>query len=147
MRLRTFPLPKHSPKTRPSLPHSLLPPLVTRHQSTISSRPLKIAIVGAGPSGFYSASRILSSLPPSSPNGRDAQLHMYERLPTPYGLVRYGVAPDHPEVKVRAYPLPPTPPCLSLALRCFSLHPSPVHPTGFQYLRRRGKWATANDPR
>lgn len=28
---------------------------------------------------------------------------MYERLPTPYGLVRYGVAPDHPEVKVREY--------------------------------------------
>ncbi|WVO14989.1 hypothetical protein L204_102632 [Cryptococcus depauperatus] len=63
------------------------------------TRPLKLAIIGAGPSGFYTASRILSLLPIDSPNGKNAEVHMYERLPTPYGLVRYGVAPDHPEVK------------------------------------------------
>ncbi|MGS3045166.1 hypothetical protein, partial [Escherichia coli] len=42
----------------------------------------------------------LSLIPPSSPEGQNLEIHMYERLPTPYGLVRYGVAPDHPEVKV-----------------------------------------------
>ncbi|KAK4686045.1 ferredoxin/flavodoxin---NADP+ reductase, partial [Tremellales sp. Uapishka_1] len=70
-----------------------------RHHSSSTSRPLKIAIIGAGPSGFYAASRILSLLPISSPIGQNVQVHMYERLPTPYGLVRYGVAGDHPEVK------------------------------------------------
>ncbi|KAJ9125633.1 hypothetical protein QFC22_000595 [Naganishia vaughanmartiniae] len=62
-------------------------------------RPLKLAIIGAGPSGFYTASRILSLLPANSEKGANVQVHMYDRLPTPYGLVRYGVAPDHPEVK------------------------------------------------
>ncbi|WWC73827.1 uncharacterized protein I206_107799 [Kwoniella pini CBS 10737] len=66
---------------------------------TTLPRPLKIAIIGSGPSGFYTASRILNSIPSDSPNGQNVQVHMYERLPTPYGLVRYGVAPDHPEVK------------------------------------------------
>jgi adrenodoxin-NADP+ reductase len=77
--------------------------VIRRHyatQPTQSERPLKVAIIGAGPSGFYAASRILSSVPASSPAGRDLEVHMYERLPTPYGLVRYGVAPDHPSVKV-----------------------------------------------
>ncbi|WVQ84453.1 hypothetical protein IAT38_006605 [Cryptococcus sp. DSM 104549] len=67
--------------------------------SSASPRPLKLAIIGAGPSGFYTASRILSLLPASSPHGQGVEVHMYERLPTPYGLARYGVAPDHPEVK------------------------------------------------
>ena len=53
---------------------------------------LKVAIIGSGPSAFYSAARLLAK--------RDVEVHMYERLPTPHGLVRYGVAPDHPEVKV-----------------------------------------------
>ncbi|KAI5785058.1 hypothetical protein DFH27DRAFT_636237 [Peziza echinospora] len=52
----------------------------------------RIAIIGAGPAGFYSAYRILTRLP-------TAKIDMYEALPVPYGLVRYGVAPDHPEVK------------------------------------------------
>ncbi|WVF68363.1 hypothetical protein IAT40_003128 [Kwoniella sp. CBS 6097] len=69
--------------------------------SSLKNKPLKVAIIGSGPSGFYTASRILSSLPIDSPNGAvgNVEVHMYERLPTPYGLVRYGVAPDHPEVK------------------------------------------------
>ena len=61
---------------------------------------MKVAIIGSGPSAFYSASRLLQLLPPESDVGKDLEIHMYERLPTPYGLVRYGVAPDHPEVKV-----------------------------------------------
>ncbi|ORX37633.1 hypothetical protein BD324DRAFT_579105 [Kockovaella imperatae] len=76
------------------------PSCLVRSQSTVqSNRPLKIAIIGAGPSGFYTASRILSLLPSESDKGKNVQIHVYERLPTPYGLVRYGVAPDHPEVK------------------------------------------------
>lgn len=55
---------------------------------------IKVAIIGSGPAGFYSAARLLSQ------NAVKVQVHMYERLPTPHGLVRYGVAPDHPEVKV-----------------------------------------------
>lgn len=54
--------------------------------------PLKIAIVGAGPSGFYAAEALLKS-------GRRVVIDMIERLPAPYGLVRHGVAPDHPKLK------------------------------------------------
>ncbi|KIR36596.1 ferredoxin-NADP+ reductase [Cryptococcus deuterogattii MMRL2647] len=78
---------------------SSLPVLARRRLHTSVRPPLKLAIIGAGPSGFYTASRILSLIPPSSPEGQNLEIHMYERLPTPYGLVRYGVAPDHPEVK------------------------------------------------
>lgn len=56
---------------------------------------MKLAVVGGGPSAFYVASRLLSLLPESS-----LRIHMYDRLWAPHGLVRYGVAPDHPEVKV-----------------------------------------------
>lgn len=55
--------------------------------------PLRVAIIGSGPAGFYAARRLLSLLD-------DAIIDMYERLPVPFGLVRFGVAPDHPEVKV-----------------------------------------------
>ncbi|KZV94833.1 nucleotide-binding domain-containing protein [Exidia glandulosa HHB12029] len=56
---------------------------------------LKLAVVGGGPSAFYVASRILSLLP----DAPSVAVHMYDRLWSPHGLVRYGVAPDHPEVK------------------------------------------------
>ncbi|KAH9911353.1 ferredoxin/adrenodoxin reductase [Epithele typhae] len=61
--------------------------------------PMKLAIVGAGPSAFYVASRLLTLVPPSSALASSINIHMYDRLWAPYGLVRYGVAPDHPEVK------------------------------------------------
>lgn len=63
-----------------------------RQQSVQSSRPLRLAIVGSGPAGFYAAARVIQKL-------SDARIDMYEKLPVPFGLVRYGVAPDHPEVK------------------------------------------------
>ncbi|KAF7167899.1 hypothetical protein CNMCM5623_001046 [Aspergillus felis] len=65
-----------------------------RHQSqTIAAdRPFRVAIVGSGPAGFYAAYRLLSKV-------EDAVVDMYEKLPVPFGLARYGVAPDHPEVK------------------------------------------------
>ena len=55
--------------------------------------PLRIAIIGAGPSGFYAADQIIRD--PDT----DAQVDLFDRLPTPYGLVRGGVAPDHPKIK------------------------------------------------
>lgn len=51
-----------------------------------------IAIVGAGPAGIYAAD-ILSK------SGLEVSIDLYEKLPAPYGLVRYGVAPDHPRIK------------------------------------------------
>ena len=56
-----------------------------------------MAVVGSGPAGFYVASRLISKVD-------DARVDMYEQLPVPFGLVRYGVAPDHPEVKVWRMP-------------------------------------------
>jgi ferredoxin/flavodoxin---NADP+ reductase len=55
--------------------------------------PLSVAIVGSGPSGAYCA-RLLSQ-----DGSLDARVDVYERLPAPFGLVRYGVAPDHLKIK------------------------------------------------
>lgn len=55
-------------------------------------RPLNIAVVGAGPAGFYAAEALLKS-------DLNVQVDLIERLPAPYGLVRYGVAPDHQKIK------------------------------------------------
>lgn len=63
-----------------------------RWQSTAAS-PFHIAVIGSGPAGFYTALRVLEKLP-------HARVDMYEALPVPFGLARFGVAPDHPEVKV-----------------------------------------------
>lgn len=60
--------------------------------STSSSKVVKTCIVGGGPAGFYSAQYILKHLP-------NSQVDLIEKLPVPFGLVRFGVAPDHPEVK------------------------------------------------
>lgn len=57
----------------------------------------RCAIVGTGPSGFYTAKYLLSAF--EKKEGQTCTVDLLERLPTPYGLVRYGVAPDHPEVK------------------------------------------------
>ena len=59
---------------------------------------LRVAIVGAGPAGFYAAGHLLAAEPP-------IEVDLFDRLPTPFGLVRAGVAPDHPKIKsvVRVY--------------------------------------------
>ena len=53
---------------------------------------LRVAIVGSGPSGFYAAEALLRS-------GQPVEVDVFDRLPVPYGLVRSGVAPDHPKLK------------------------------------------------
>ena len=59
------------------------------------SGPLRVAVVGSGPAGFYAAGALLDAEVPF-------EVDMIERLPTPWGLVRLGVAPDHPKLKTVA---------------------------------------------
>lgn len=65
--------------------------LCRRYSSTNHGVP-HIAVVGSGPAGYYTAQQILKG-------HQKAVVDIYEKLPVPFGLVRYGVAPDHPEVK------------------------------------------------
>ena len=63
-------------------------------------RPYYVAIVGAGPSGYFAAASLLRFADTSvAEGGRDIAVDMLEMLPTPWGLVRSGVAPDHPKIK------------------------------------------------
>ena len=62
-------------------------------QPGTAAAPLRVAIVGAGPSGFYVAEHLLNQ------EELVVEIDMLERLPTPYGLVRGGVAPDHQKIK------------------------------------------------
>ncbi len=56
-------------------------------------RPLRVAVVGSGPSGFYAAEHLFKQV------GLTVEVDMFDRLPTPFGLVRGGVAPDHDKIK------------------------------------------------
>jgi ferredoxin/flavodoxin---NADP+ reductase len=60
---------------------------------TLPAAPLRVAIVGSGPAGFYAAGALLRGDEPA------VEVEMFDRLPTPWGLVRAGVAPDHPNIK------------------------------------------------
>ncbi len=64
-----------------------------------ASNPLRVAIIGSGPAAFYAAEHLFKQV------SLNVQVDMFDRLPTPYGLVRGGVAPDHPKIKTvtRAY--------------------------------------------
>lgn len=55
--------------------------------------PLRVAVVGAGPAGFYAAEHLFKQ------SSLTVSVDLYDRLPTPYGLVRAGVAPDHQKIK------------------------------------------------
>ncbi|MEU4255050.1 FAD-dependent oxidoreductase [Streptomyces fradiae] len=59
-------------------------------------RPLRVAIVGAGPAGIYAADALLKS---EAANDPGVSIDLFERMPAPFGLIRYGVAPDHPRIK------------------------------------------------
>lgn len=61
-----------------------------------SARPLRVAIIGAGPAGFYAAGALLAQ------QTVHVTVDLFERLPAPHGLVRYGVAPDHQKIKTVA---------------------------------------------
>lgn len=54
----------------------------------------KICVIGGGPSGFYSIKYLLDNK-----INKNIKIDLIDKLPIPFGLVRYGVAPDHPEVK------------------------------------------------
>ena len=58
----------------------------------MNDSPLRVAVVGSGPAGFYAAAALLAS-------DLGVEVDLLERLPTPWGLVRLGVAPDHPNIK------------------------------------------------
>ena len=60
-------------------------------------RPYHVAIVGSGPSGYFAAASLLKFA--DSADDADVRVDMLEMLPTPWGLVRSGVAPDHPKIK------------------------------------------------
>jgi ferredoxin--NADP+ reductase len=64
-----------------------------------TDNPLRVAIVGSGPAGFYAAEQLIK------PEESAVEVDMFDKLPTPFGLVRAGVAPDHPKIKsvIRVY--------------------------------------------
>jgi len=71
---------------------------VSNSADTSSPRPLRVAIVGAGPAGVYAADILTKS---NEVKGGDFEvsIDLFEAYPAPYGLIRYGVAPDHPRIK------------------------------------------------
>ncbi|KAM0903408.1 hypothetical protein ACQ4PT_018638 [Festuca glaucescens] len=82
------------------LPHARRLMLVLRPMGFSTSapvastrEPLHVCVVGSGPAGFYTAEKMLKG-------HEGAQVDIIDRLPTPFGLVRSGVAPDHPETKI-----------------------------------------------
>ena len=70
-----------------------MPPFVERlAEPNRNASSMRIAVVGAGPAGLYAVEALLESAP-------DFCIDVFDRLPTPYGLVRYGVAPDNQKMK------------------------------------------------
>ncbi|GAB3619449.1 FAD-dependent oxidoreductase [Glutamicibacter endophyticus] len=64
----------------------------------LTSRALRVAIVGAGPAGIYAADLLAKSQPVAS-GELGLKVDLFDELPTPFGLIRYGVSPDHPRIK------------------------------------------------
>src|SRR5699024_922850 len=60
----------------------------------MTATPFRVAIIGAGPAGIYAADLLTKA-----EHDLDLSIDLFERLPSPFGLVRYGVAPDHPRIK------------------------------------------------
>jgi len=77
--------------------HGRVTPRRCRHNeyvadATVDTRPLRVAVIGAGPAGVYVADVLTKS-------GTPVDIDLLERQPAPFGLIRYGVAPDHPRIK------------------------------------------------
>ncbi|WP_027020311.1 FAD-dependent oxidoreductase [Corynebacterium sputi] len=60
--------------------------------SNRQNRPIRVAVIGSGPAGVYASDALMKS-------GREVQIDLFEKMPAPFGLIRYGVAPDHPRIK------------------------------------------------
>lgn len=60
------------------------------------TRPIRVAIIGSGPAGIYAADTLMKSPQAENPG---VSIDILERMPAPFGLIRYGVAPDHPRIK------------------------------------------------
>src|SRR5689334_21492535 len=56
------------------------------------NRPLRVAVIGVGPAGIYGADHLIKAV-------ENVTDDIFDKPPTPYGLIRYGVAPDHPRIK------------------------------------------------
>ncbi|WP_061711717.1 FAD-dependent oxidoreductase [Kocuria palustris] len=67
-------------------------------QTQGAARPLRVAIIGAGPAGIYTADMLAKSEAVKS-GEVEVSIDLFDRYPTPFGLIRYGVAPDHPRIK------------------------------------------------
>ncbi|MBQ1286395.1 MAG: glutamate synthase, partial [Aeriscardovia sp.] len=66
-------------------------------------RPWKVAVIGGGPAGIYASDILLKQLSQKAEQlgiSAEAHIDIFEKNPAPYGLVRYGVAPDHPAIKL-----------------------------------------------
>jgi len=63
-----------------------------------ADRPLRVAVVGSGPAGVYAAD-ILTKSEAVKSGELTVSIDLFDRYPAPYGLIRYGVAPDHPRIK------------------------------------------------
>lgn len=92
------PGPHVDPKLQPTWPVSACTTRVIMEKNVTNllgteERPLRIAIVGAGPSGFFAAGALFQQ------KNVTVEIDMFDRLPAPFGLVRYGVAPDHQKIK------------------------------------------------
>ena len=65
---------------------------------SFSQQPFRLAVIGSGPAGVYAAETLLRT--ERAKNGDlDVAIDLFDRLPAPFGLIRYGVAPDHPRIK------------------------------------------------
>ena len=73
-----------------------------KNTAGMAGRPLRAAVIGAGPAGIYTAHILLQQLQQKGPDlglPAEAYVDIFEKLPVPFGLVRYGVAPDHPAIR------------------------------------------------
>lgn len=81
---------QHSPEPDP--PSDREPTDPSGDKAGAQAGPLRVAVIGAGPAGFYTTEALLKGR-------QDVEVDLFDRLPTPYGLVRFGVAPDHQKIK------------------------------------------------
>ncbi|KAA0918758.1 FAD-dependent oxidoreductase [Dietzia sp. ANT_WB102] len=65
----------------------------------VTDSPFRVAVVGSGPAGVYASEALLDWSDNRDPSARGIVVDLFDQLPVPYGLLRHGVAPDHPRIK------------------------------------------------